>query len=82
VGDLLDRFGDKIRHVHLPGYAPGFAEHRPMYCSREMVFSVLSLLADHHFAGLVVSEADPEYQNVKELHMDVLLFNTWHEDQA
>jgi sugar phosphate isomerase/epimerase len=76
---FLGRFGGKLRHVHLPGYWPGFAEHRPLYCAREMVFPVLSLLGEAGFEGLVVSEADPEYQNEQELRMDVLLFDAWRQ---
>jgi hypothetical protein len=76
---FLGRFGGKLRHVHLPGYWPGFDTHRPMYCSREMVFPVLSLLAEAGFEGLVVSEASPEYQNGQELRMDVLLFDAWRQ---
>jgi hypothetical protein len=85
VGRLLARFSRKVRHVHLPGYLPGLAEHRPMYASREMVFGVLSLLADAKFGGLIVSEADLEYQTPNDLRMDVLLFETWrsrHEPPA
>jgi hypothetical protein len=77
VRALLARPGDKLRHVHLPGYWPGLREHRPMYCAREMVFPVLSLLADARFEGLVVSEVNPEYQNDLDLRMDVLLFDGW-----
>jgi sugar phosphate isomerase/epimerase len=76
---FLGRFKDKLRHVHLPGYWPGFREHRPMYCSREMVWPVLSLLAEAGFDGLVVSEADAEFQNDQELRMDVLLFDAWRQ---
>jgi sugar phosphate isomerase/epimerase len=79
VRTFLDRFAAKLRHVHLPGYWPGFAEHRPMYCSREMILPILSLLAEAGFEGLVVSEANPEYQNAHELRMDVLLFDAWRE---
>ena len=50
-----------------------------MYCAREMIFPVLSLLAEAHFDGLVVSEANPEYQNYPELRMDVLLFDAWRQ---
>lgn len=77
VRALTTRFGDKLRHVHLPGYWPGFREHRPMYCARDMIFPVLSILAEAKFDGLVVSEADLEYQNIPELCMDVFLFDTW-----
>jgi hypothetical protein len=77
VERFLTRFGPKLRHVHLPGYWAGFAEHRPMYCAREMIFPILGLLADAAFQGLIVSEANPEYQNTHELRMDVLLFAAW-----
>jgi sugar phosphate isomerase/epimerase len=77
VDNFLMRFGDKLVHVHLPGYAPGRAEHRPMYCSREMVLPVLSLLADYQFDGLIVSEVNAQFQNVHELRMDTLLFERW-----
>lgn len=76
----MERFGDQLAHVHLPGYVPGHEDHRPMYCSREMVFAVLSLLEDHGFSGLVVSEVDLEYQNPIDLHMDTLLFDRWREE--
>lgn len=82
VRDFLQRYGSKLRHVHLPGYVPGFDEHRPMYCSREMVFGVMSLLAEIDFQGLVVSETSPEFQNPNELRMDVLLFDTWRSQFA
>jgi sugar phosphate isomerase/epimerase len=79
INDFLSRFRDKLIHVHLPGYAPQCDEHRPMYCSREMVLPVLSLLADYHFDGLIVSEVNAQFQNVHELRMDVLLFQHWQE---
>jgi len=82
VRDFLQKYGSKLRHVHLPGYVPGFDEHRPMYCSREMVFAVLSLLAEAKFEGLIVSETSPEFQNAKELQMDVLLFDAWRSQHA
>lgn len=75
--DFLARFGDKVRHVHLPGFLPGNPEHRPMYCARDLVFAVWSLLAEFKFAGLVVSEVDADYQNAQELRMDVLLYQAW-----
>ncbi len=74
---FLAQYRDKLMHVHMPGYWPGFAEHRPMYCAREMVFAVLSLLADADFDGLVVSEVNPPYQNLPELRMDALLYDAW-----
>src|SRR6185437_8983938 len=60
VRSFLSRFAHKLRHVHLPGYLPGQPEHRPMYCSRDMVLAVFSLLEEVHFTGLIVSEVNPE----------------------
>lgn len=79
--EFLDRFADKLLHVHLPGYLPGQPEHRPMYCSRDMVFRALSALEAHRFQGLIVSEADLGFQNPNDLRMDVLLFDRWRELQ-
>ncbi len=76
---FLERHGDKLRHIHLPGYWPGCREHRPMYCAREMVFGIWSLLAEARFEGLVVSEVGTEFQNVAELQMDTLLFEAWRQ---
>ena len=79
--DLLDQqlavHGDKLRHVHLPGYWPGMGEHRPMYAAREMIFPVWDLLARREYNGLIVSETEMEYQTPQDLRMDVLLFETW-----
>jgi hypothetical protein len=74
-----DHFGPKVRHVHMPGYWPGLRTHRPQYCARDLVFPVLNLLAARDFDGLIVSEADEEYQNPAELRMDVLLFDAWRQ---
>jgi hypothetical protein len=82
VRTFLSRFAEKLRHVHLPGYLPGQAEHRPMYCSRDMVLGVLSLLEEARFPGLIVSEVNSEFQNAHELRMDVLLFERWRETRA
>ena len=79
---LIARLGDKLLHVHLPGYWPGFDEHRPMYCARDMIFPILSILDDAHFQGFVVSEVDRAYQNLAELRMDALLFETWRTQSA
>lgn len=77
--ELLNRIAGKLAHIHLPGYLPGYAEHRPMYCAREMVLPVLSILAAQRFEGFVVSEVDLEFQNPTELRMDTLLFDRWRE---
>jgi sugar phosphate isomerase/epimerase len=73
----IRKMAAKLVHVHLPGYLPGYDEHRPMYCAREMVFPVLSVLAAEQFEGFVVSEVNTEFQNVAELRMDTLLFERW-----
>ena len=75
--DFLAEFAGKLYHVHLPGYLPGQPEHRPMYCSRNMVLGVLSLLEEVRFEGLIVSEVDRDFQNIYDLQMDVLLFQRW-----
>src|SRR5436189_5678 len=49
VRRLLDLAGDRLRHVHLPGYLPGQPEHRPLYRAPDMAFPVLSLLREAGF---------------------------------
>lgn len=77
VTSILDHYVDRIAHVHLPGYLPGFDEHRPMYCSKDFIWKMFDLLDQHAFSGLVVSEVAIEYQNEHELKMDCLLFERW-----
>jgi len=77
VDQLFDDFGEKIIHIHLPGYLPGFKEHRPQYCSRGMVLKMFTLLADRAYDGFVVSETASRYQNPEELMMDRLLYKRW-----
>jgi len=74
---FLELYGEKLKHVHLPGYLLGQAEHRPMNCNRDMVFQVLSLLSQAGFAGFVVSEVMPAFQNMADLRGDALLFDNW-----
>lgn len=81
IRGFLSRYGHKLRHVHMPGYMGSGAEHRPMYCDRDMVFAVFSLLADARFEGFVVSEIETEYQTPNDLRMDVLLYDTWHKQR-
>lgn len=79
---FLKTYGRKLRHVHLPGYSAGGDVHRPMYCSRDMVFAVLTLLAESNFSGSVVSEVSEQYQNRRDMMMDALLFESWqHRDE-
>ena len=79
VRDLLHSYSFKLYHVHLPGYLPGYPEHRTMYCSRDLVYGVFDLLREIAYQGLVVSEANEEFQNGYDLRMDVLLFQKWIE---
>lgn len=82
VEKLLREFVHKLRHVHLPGYVAGYEEHRPMYCSREMVFAVLTLLDELGYHGFVTSEVDMAYQTANDLRMDVLLVELWQRQNA
>lgn len=77
VESIFATHGDRVRHVHMPGYLPGQGEHRPMYTSREFCFGVFDILDDNDYEHLVVSEVDMEFQNATELRMDVLLFERW-----
>lgn len=77
VDCLLTKYGEKIIHIHLPGYLPGRKEHRPQYCSRNMVMKVFTMLADYGYEGFVVSETASRFQNEEELMMDRLLFRRW-----
>lgn len=79
--EFVTRRVGKIKHVHLPGYYAGLDEHRPMYCSRDFVFPVLSLLERAGYDGFVVSEVDVVYQTPNDLRMDVLLFDTWRKSR-
>jgi hypothetical protein len=81
VASILREVGDRLRHVHMPGHLPGLPEHRPMYCSRDMVFGVFSLLADAGYDGLIVSEVAVDFQTPQDLRMDVLLFESWRARQ-
>jgi hypothetical protein len=81
VRSFVARFAHKLYHVHLPGYWPGTGEHRPMYCSRDLVRGTWDLLEEVGFTGLIVSEANPEFQNLQDLTMDVLLFERWKLDR-
>ncbi len=77
LADFLRRHGHKLQHVHLPGYLPGQEEHRPMYCSRELMYVAWQQLHDLGYEGLVVSEINSPYQNPQDLRMDMLLFERW-----
>ena len=74
---FLDEFSEKLAHVHLPGYQPGYKVHRPQYCSRKMVMQVWTRLANIDYRGLIVSEVANKYQNPEELQMDMLMYRNW-----
>jgi hypothetical protein len=76
---FLQQHAARLKHVHLPGCWPGLDEHRPMYCARELVFPVLSMLQEFAFDGLIVSEVAECFQTPNDLAMDVLLFESWRE---
>jgi sugar phosphate isomerase/epimerase len=76
---FLRQYGEKLQQIHLSGYQPGHPVHRPMYCNRDMVFSVLSLLAETGFDGFIVSEVSAEYLNRRDLVMDTLLIGSWQD---
>ena len=78
INDFLRRYAHKLIHIHMPGYLPGGGEHRPMYCSREMVQGVLTRLDTTGYENLIVSEVNKEFQNLYELSMDMLLFQHWN----
>lgn len=79
VREFFVRSADKVIHVHMPGYLPGYDEHRPMYCNRDLAIGVFDILAEFSFEGLIVSETKAEFQNFHELRMDRLLFERWQE---
>lgn len=81
VQKLMHEHGEKIKHIHLPGYLPGQAEHKPMYCSRDMVLSIFDILHAEKYEGMVVSELNVPFQNEFELKMDRLLFESWQAKQ-
>jgi sugar phosphate isomerase/epimerase len=81
VESFLQRYGHKLLHVHMPGYQPRQEQHRPMHSSPEMVSAVLTLLAEHNYQGLVVSELAGAYQTADVLAADMTLFRQWERDR-
>jgi sugar phosphate isomerase/epimerase len=77
LDDFLDRFVDKLQHVHLPGYRPGGPEHQPWHSHPEFVASAFALLAKHGFDKLVVSEAHEMLQSPEDLDRDMQVFKAW-----
>jgi len=79
---FLREFGDKLRHVHLPGYQPGGQEHRPLYHNPELAREVFSALAEFGYTGMVVSEADVSHQRPDDLRRDVALYRDWFDHHS
>ena len=79
---FLRRYGNKLYHLHLPGYRQGGEEHCPMHHSEKMVTEVFRVLAEGGYTGLVVSEADQKYQTDEDLRRDVALFRQWCTEYA
>lgn len=80
VDEFLDRFGHKVLHLHMPGYVPGQPEHRPAYRNANLCHAIWSRMEKRRFLGLVVSEADVEFQTDQHLRRDVILFDRWLSD--
>ncbi|MEQ8787479.1 MAG: hypothetical protein RIC55_14340 [Pirellulaceae bacterium] len=78
VESILSNFGHKLYHVHLPGYQCDGQEQHPLYFNPELARAVLTLLADHGYQQLVVSEANQEFQTREHLRRDMDLFDAWH----
>jgi len=81
VMTFLADHGEKVRHVHMPGYTPGTPDHQPMHTSPEFVTASLSLLRNAGYAGFVVSETDVQFQNVADIRKDRELFERWEKTQ-
>ena len=81
LDEFLSKHVGQLVHVHLPGYLPGQDEHCPMYYSPDFVTRSLTLLAQHGYGGLVVSEVNAEHQVLAELRKDVALFKRWQRDR-
>lgn len=77
LNQFLERYHEKLNHIHLPGYVPGYDEHRPMYCSRPLMETVWPLLEKYGYSFFVVSEINKQYQTYQDLRMDALLYEGW-----
>jgi len=77
---LLD-FGEKVIHVHLPGYVPGKAEHRPVSSNPELARIVWDLLDEFGYREFVVSETKLKLQTRENLWRDTSLFREWSESR-
>ncbi len=82
LATFLREHGKKVRQVHITGYQPGQPVHRPMYCNREVVNTVLSLLAEANYEGFIVSELAPEYFNRRDMVMDAELIDAWQQQSS
>ena len=72
--------GLSLRPSHAGGPdGPTRFDDRGVQTGAEMSTRVLSRLARAGYGGLVVSEAEMEYQNVDDMQKDVETFENWHE---
>lgn len=79
LAGFFDEFGEKVRHVHMPGYLPGAPEHRPSYTNPQFACEVWDRLFESGFSGLAVSESNQEFQTDTHLRRDVILYQRWQE---
>jgi sugar phosphate isomerase/epimerase len=81
VERFLEKYANKLQHVHLPGYQPGGEEHQPVHFNEELATQVMTRLVEHGFTKLVVSELDSRFQSLEYLKKDVEMFDRWKKSQ-
>ena len=79
--DFLAAYGSKLIHVHLPGYIPGEAEHRPLSRNPDLALVAWDLLGRFGYRDFVVSETKSKLQTPENLRRDAELFRTWSAEQ-
>lgn len=79
LAEFFDEYGEKLRHIHMPGYLPGAPEHRPSYTNPQFACEVWDRLLESGFSGLAVSESNQEFQTDTHLRRDVILYQRWEE---
>ncbi|MEW5911507.1 MAG: hypothetical protein AB1814_03065 [Thermodesulfobacteriota bacterium] len=85
-GVFASEFGPFLReasHVHLTGYvAGGELWHTHIHRSPEHCTSLLNMLRDSGYSGLVVSEASTPYQTLADFKGLKSFFDAWAAEQA
>lgn len=79
LAGFFAEFGEKVRHIHMPGYLPGAPEHCPSYTNPQFACEVWDRLLESGFSGLAVSESNQEFQTDIHLRRDLILFQRWEE---